>query len=305
MDLQRRPRAHRGPGRRQPGAAGQRPRQRLRRHPEPDRAAPAGCPPHLLHARAPGPRHGRQRRRALRRQARLHLGREHDHDRRRVDDRHRDLHRPGRRRPRRAAGLPGHREPHRPLRLPGGRHRHHPRGRRDRWPLGPDPRPLVRPRRRRQPDGHPGEPRPRHRRRGRPHLRRRAQPRRDRGAAGLPGPAGPDRDVLRHRPEHHRARRGRDPPADRRRGPHPVQPLDELRRHGRLHPGAGRGGPQGQPGDHPHGARRPRRPRCPTSAPPTAAGASRPRSPSRSACSRSGSATSSSTGTATTCPCRP
>ncbi len=39
---------------------------------------------------------------------------------------------------------------------------------------------------------------------------------------------------------------------DRRRGPHPVQPLDVLRRHGLLHPGAGRGGPQGQPGHHPH-----------------------------------------------------
>ena len=50
---------------------------------------------------------------------------------------------------------------------------------------------------------------------------------------------------------------------------------------------------------------RPRRPGpagARTSAPPTAAGASPPRSPSPSACSRSGSATSSSTGTATTCP---
>ena len=116
----------RRPGQRQ-GAQRQQPRRGLRGRAEPDRHSGARQDLLVVDEGAPRRRHRRQRRRPLRREARIHLDRRNEHERRRLDHRHRDVDHANRRHHKRSAGLHRNRRPRpgRALYVPGGRHSHH------------------------------------------------------------------------------------------------------------------------------------------------------------------------------------
>ena len=103
LDPERRALAERGRRRRGQGAPRRQSRERLRRHPEPDRPAHPRCGAHVHDAGQA--RGARQRRRPLRRQAELHVGRQRDRQRQLVDDVDRHLHAARGRRSVDAAGL--------------------------------------------------------------------------------------------------------------------------------------------------------------------------------------------------------